>query len=66
MDEVRDDLYGDGSKVGLVSHVTTLLRDVGKAQQDIIDLSDLTSNMQGDITAIYELLKWQDLYDTGA
>ena len=66
MDEVRDDLYGNGSKVGLVSHVTTLLRDVGKAQQDIIDLSDLTSNMQGDITAIYELLKWQDLYDTGA
>lgn len=66
MSEVRGDLYGDGNTTGLVAQVTTLVRDMGKAQQDILDLGSLTTNMQGDITAIYELLKWQDLYDTEA
>lgn len=66
MEEVRGDLYGDGNSLGLVAQVTTLISDMGKAQQDILDLNDLTLNMQGDITEIYKLLKWQDLYETGA
>lgn len=65
MSGVQNTLYGDGVTLGLVAQTTKLVNDMSTAKQNIIDLQDITTAHGDDITAIYNLLKWQDLYDDG-
>lgn len=65
MEGVQEVLYGDGTTSGLVAQTANLISRVMTAEQNIIDLQDVTRIHGDDISAIYNLLKWQDLYDDG-
>lgn len=65
MSGVQKELYGDGVTSGLVAQTANLISRMYTAEQNIIDLQDITTTHGDDIIAIYNLLKWQDLYDDG-
>lgn len=65
MSGVQKELYGDGVTSGLVAQTANLISRMYTAEQNIIDLQDVTRIHGDDISAIYNLLKWQDLYDDG-
>ena len=61
--DINTILYGDGTTSGLVAQTATLINNVSVLRNDVDDLQEGFITVQGDITKIYELLKWQDLYE---
>lgn len=56
-------LYGDNLTTGLVAQTATLISAVDVLKNNVKDLQEGFVNVEGDISKIYDLLKWQDLYE---
>ena len=65
VDKNSDALWGDGTTVGLVAQTSQIIKQVNKAIGDIENLFDVTGDHTIDIETIFNMLKWQDLYDDG-
>lgn len=58
-------LNGEGATQGLVAQTAKLISDMITANNNIMDLQDITGTHTDKIEDIYKMLKWQILYDDG-
>lgn len=57
-------LNGDDTTTGLIAQTANLVAKMYVVENDIIDLQDLTSEHTANIEDIYNILKWQIMYET--
>ena len=66
VEETEEILHGDGATtMGLVAQTANLVTRMLQAENDIIDMGTTIGIHTSNIEEIYNLLKWQDLYDDG-
>lgn len=58
-------LNGEGATQGLVAQTAKLISDMIIANNNILDLQDITETHDDKIEKIFNMLKWQILYDDG-
>jgi hypothetical protein len=58
-------LNGEGATQGLVAQTAKLISDMIIANNNILDLQDITETHGDKIEEIFNMLKWQILYDDG-
>ena len=57
-------LNGDDTTTGLIAQTANLVAKMYVVENDILDLQDLTSEHTANIEDIYNILKWQIMYET--
>ena len=57
-------LNGDDTTTGLIAQTANLVAKMYVVENDILDLQDLTSEHTVNIEDIYNILKWQIMYET--
>lgn len=57
-------LNGDDTTTGLIAQTANLVAKMYVVENDILDLQDLTSEHTASIEDIYDILKWQIMYET--